>query len=202
VTEGESFGVELKAWGRSLRSVKRIAEDWVSEREAVDAELVAAAGDGRQRQARGGGFAAEDGEVGHRMPAPVEADHLPRPVGPVADQRQRDPPARRRDPTLDEGDVALADLPPLELPVEVPLREPRSGEHHCAGGVAVEPVNEKRLREHGPNASLHAILQARRLGRNAQKSRWLLHNEDGIIGVQEAKAAGLIQVKAWAGAAS
>ena len=90
----------------------------------------------------------------------------------------------------DAGDVALHDLPPLELPAEVALGEARAGEDDDAGGVAVEPVHQQRLGEGGAQPGLEAVLLARRLRRDGQQARGLVEHQEVRVLVQEREAGG------------
>lgn len=186
VHEGEGLGVELEAGGCGEdvgRGVELVAEDRVADRLHVHAELVAAAGAGAELDAGGVRLPSEHAPVGQRRAAALEADHLQRAVGPVADERELDAALVGLDHPGDAGDVGLADLAPLELPVEMALRELRAGKDHDAGGVHVEAVDEERAGIARLRPRLEAILRPRRLGRNAEEARGLVQDQEMCIAV-------------------
>ena len=188
VADGDGEGVELQAVGRRRVAVERVAEDRVAEGGEVDAELVAAAGQRAELDPRRAPLAGEHAPVGQRRLAAVVADHLPRPVRPVADQRQVDAAFLVRDGAGDAGDVGLRHLAALELPAEVALREAGACHQHDARGVAVEAVDEERVGPGGAGAGLEAVLGARRLGRDGVEARGLVPDEEMGVGVEQALA--------------
>ncbi len=135
-----------------------------------------------------GRLAFEQPPVGLRGFAALETYHLQRPVGPVADQRQVDAAGLALHLPGDPRHIGLAQLPTLELPADMALSEARSGEKHHARGIAVETVDQQRLRVDSTHPDFQAIGRARWLRRHAQEARGLVENKEMGIGMENANA--------------
>ena len=85
--------------------------------------------------------------------------HQPRRVV-LAAERQVDAAFVLRRPALDHRPVGLADAAALEQPAELGQRLAVAAEHEAAGGVAVEPVRERRRARQAEAQRVEMILQA------------------------------------------
>lgn len=181
--------MQLQAAGRRQRlggCIEVVAEDRMPDRKKVDPQLMAPAGQGCKNQSRGPDLSRLDLPIGDRRLAKPSADHLARAVRPVANERGLDASGLKRHFAPDPGDIGLAHLPPFELPVEVALSEPASGEDHHTRGVLVETMDQKRFRVCCTKPGLDAISGSGRLCRHRQEPRRFLDDEEFRISMDEA----------------
>jgi hypothetical protein len=125
-------------------AVELVADDRVADRGEMGAELVTAARSRCEGDERDGLVRSEDLEVGHRAPRVASVrGALEDDLEALGDsERSVDPPAREAHPAVDDREIALLDLSPLELSCEGASGLGRLDENDEAAGVAVEPVRE------------------------------------------------------------
>ncbi len=151
----------------------------------VDAELVAAAGLREQADA---GFVigvALYAPVGDGLFAVLMVDHLQGPVGPVDNQGQVYGAGLFGDMAPDAGNVCFLDLTFFKLQAQVALGVAGQGEHHDAGCVAVEAMDEERVGEDFLHAGDQAISQVRAFAGDGKQAAWFVHQQDFVIVVEE-----------------
>ena len=125
-------------------AVERIADDRMSDRAQVHANLVRAPGMNRDLRQRDRGvevLGADDPR--HGFPAaPGSRRHL-LPVARIAPDRRIDAPSRLHH-APDERDVFLLDLAIVKLPRQFFVRRVVLGDDHQAGRAAIEPMHDAR----------------------------------------------------------
>src|SRR5262249_13774940 len=95
--------------------------------------------------------------------------------------------------SLHERDVDALDGARLELGLEALLGFGRLGEHEEPGGLSVEPVHDEWTRPRPlrgqvvPQQAIDGTLPLA-LGRHGEKTGWLVHDDDGLVLVDEAQA--------------
>jgi hypothetical protein len=144
--ELEGPGVEHEP-GKALLAgpvaVAEVAEDGVADVVEVDADLVATAGRRADAQEGRAGQALGDLPVGRGGLASLRVDaHA---AGAELADRGVDPAAVGRGHAVDEGEVGLEDLAPVELAVEVAVGGGVLGEDDDAARAAVEAVDGEEL---------------------------------------------------------
>lgn len=112
----------------------------------VDPELVGASGVGQQADQGRGRESRQNLELGPGWLAGLMADHLPGPVGPVADQGQFDQAIVLDHDAFDQGEVDFARAAVLELLAQDGLGLASRGHDQDPGGAQIQAVHSLGLR--------------------------------------------------------
>ena len=149
MAESERPGVEHlprrldRRTGEMSRTVDRIADDGMSDRGEVDADLVRPSGFESERDERGRRHAPENAVMRDGTPAFFPRARRPAAaVARVADQIESDRPGVAGDVPFDDRHVLALDVVAAEELLESAERLPGAGEHDRARGVLVEPMDD------------------------------------------------------------
>jgi len=124
--------------------IEAVADDWVSQRREMYAQLMAASGDRCQPYPRAlrQRIACEHIEMCRRRFAYRVINYLSRPVGPIANQWQIDRARVVRHQAVRDRNVVLADRALFERTTDRALRINATRKHHQAGGFHIETVDD------------------------------------------------------------
>lgn len=126
----------------------------------MHAQLMTAAGDGREPHARAlrGAVSRNDIKVSCRRLADDVINYLSRAVGPVANQRQINRTCVVLDQPVRNRDIVFADRALLERTTDSALRINAARKHHQSGGFHIKAMHNQRVRKLGLDSCAQTVL--------------------------------------------
>lgn len=174
------------ALGRWACRVQTVANDRVAQTRQVNTQLVAAARDGREADARLHErlVSCNHNVMCSRRLADCMINHLPWTIRPVADQRLIDRTLIVFDNARNDGNVVFFDKPPLERTIERALRVEASRKNHESGGFHIETVNDQCFGKFSLHASAEAVRLIWPTTGDGEQAAWLIGDEEGVVNHQ------------------
>lgn len=162
--------------------IEAVADNRVAQRREMHAQLVAAAGDRRESDAGSlrERIACKHGEMCRRRFANRVINHLPRPVGPIANQGQIDGARVVHNQAVRDRNIVFADRALFKRAADRTLRSNAAREHHQARGLHIETMYDQRIGELSLYTSAQAVLFVWPATGDGQQAAGLIDNDESF----------------------
>lgn len=184
----EISGMEAQAGGGGKAGrvgVEWVAENWMRDGRQMQPDLMGAAGDRFDFEARSVSESREYPPAGLGGTATVGFDAIPRGPRGIAGDREIDQPLVGFRQAAHQALVALPHHAHFELSAEVSLGIGVECHQHEARGVAVEAVNDDSRWKGRLHTTDEAILQVRSTARHSEQARRLVEDEQPGVMVDD-----------------